>query len=86
MKFINKWFNIGCLYLVGIITGLAMAIWVFLTGPGLALAIWAIAFWLSFNLSVGSVIGLQISVVQSLAFVLLIRILRSVISIESPTI
>lgn len=86
MKFINKYFNIGCLYLVGTITGLAIGIWVFLKGPGLALAIWAIAFWLSFNLSVGSVIGLQISIVQSLTFVLLIRILRSVISIESPTI
>jgi hypothetical protein len=86
MKFINKYFNIGCLYVVGIITALALGIWTFLTGPGLALAIWAIAFWLSFNLSVGSVIGLQISIVQSLTFVLLIRVLRSVISIESPTI
>lgn len=82
----RKAFNTIVLYAVGVVTGLLMAIVgsilsaiEILKDIGLILFFLGLFIWITFNLSIGSVVGIQINLVQSLAFVALVKVFQGLL-------
>jgi hypothetical protein len=68
------------IFLVGFGIGVSTTIWTVFKRLWLAVILLALLLWVSFNPSIGLVVGIQISFLQSMAFIILLKTLKGAIA------